>query len=79
MDPHIADVLARMQHEFTLLLTIILGMICVTLLSLAVVWWRLGLALARAHQETMAMLANAQATAQAIAAQTRELLRRSEP
>ena len=79
MEPHIADVLARMEHDFAWFMTIIIGMLCVTLLGLGAGVWAIVRQMQTGFREIHTENMNNQAIAQAIAAQTRELLRRTEP
>jgi hypothetical protein len=62
-----------------LLLVLLVGLACATLLTVALVWWRLSLVMLRSHEETGKILSDITAIAQTIAAQNRELLRRSQP
>jgi hypothetical protein len=78
MDSHIAEVLARMQHEFAILLTIIIGLGLLTLGGVVFGVWAIIRQMQTGFREMHAENMNNQAIAQAIAAQTRELLRRTE-
>ena len=76
---HLDETLTRISHDLGWFFTLNLGLTALVLLALALVWWRLTLSLARMHTETAKTLSDITAIAQAIAAQTRELLRRTEP
>lgn len=60
-------------------LVLMIGMPCVTVLTIIAAWIYVLRMMATYHQETSKMLTDGHAIAQAIAAQTRELLRRTEP
>jgi hypothetical protein len=71
--------LIQVSHDLGWFFTLNLGLTALTLLTLVLVWWRLTRSLARMHIETTKTQSDITAIAQAIAAQTRELLRRTEP
>jgi hypothetical protein len=80
MDPMLTQVLTQLDetliqvsHDLGWFFTLNLGLTALVLLVL--VWWRL----ARLHSETAKTQSDITAIAQAIAAQTREILRRTEP
>ena len=58
---------------------LLIGMPCVTALTIIGAWIYVLRLMATYHQETSKTLSDITAVAQAIAAQTRELLRRTEP
>jgi len=58
---------------------VIIGLLCVTLLGLVAGIWAIVYQMTHGFQEMHADSMNSHAIAQAIAAQTRELLRRSAP
>ena len=60
-------------------LVLMIGMPCVTVLTVIGAWIYVLRMMATYHQETSKTLGDITAIAQAIAAQTRELLRRTEP
>ena len=60
-------------------LVLIIGMPCVTIMTIIAAWIYVLRMMGTYHQETSKTLGDITAIAQAIAAQTRELLRRTEP
>lgn len=60
-------------------LVLMIGMPAISMLLSAALWWHGIRTVAAYHQETSKTLSDITAIAQAIAAQTRELLRRTEP
>jgi hypothetical protein len=79
MDPTLTQVLAQLDETLTQIsqylswfFALNLGLTALTLLVLVLVWWRLARSLAHMHSETAKTLSD-------IAAQTREILRRTEP
>src|SRR5882672_8174722 len=76
---HLDETLTQISHDLGWFFTLNLGLTALVLVSLVLVWWRLTLSLARMHTETAKTLSDITAIAQAITAQTRELLRRTEP
>lgn len=58
---------------------LLMGLACATLLAMMLVWWRLSRIVLQSQQETSHILSDITAIAQTIAAQNRELLRRSAP
>ena len=86
MDPTLTQVLAQLDETLTQIsqylswfFALNLGLTALTLLVLVLVWWRLARSLAHMHSETAKTQSDITAIAQAIAAQTREILRRTEP
>ena len=69
------ETLIQVSHDLGWFFTLNLGLTALVLLVLVLVWWRL----ARLHSETAKTQSDITAIAQAIAAQTREILRRTEP
>jgi|RhiMethySRZTD1v2_1073278.scaffolds.fasta_scaffold43048_6 hypothetical protein len=60
-------------------MVLMIGMPAISMLLSAALWWHGIRTVATYHQETSKTLSDITAIAQAIAAQTRELLRRTEP
>ena len=60
-------------------LVLMIGMPCVTIMTIIAAWIYVLRMMGTYHQETSKTLGDITAIAQAIAAQTRELLRRTEP
>ena len=73
------ETLIQVSHDLGWFFTLNLGLTALTLLALVLIWWRLTLSLARMQSETAKTQSDITAIAQAIAAQTREILRRTEP
>jgi len=71
---HLNATLAQISHDLAWFFTLNLALTALVLVSLALVWRRLLLSLTRMHTETAQTLSNITAIAQAIAAQTSELV-----